>query len=364
MSDPRLVLTMIVKDEAHVIERCVESIRPLVDAWCIIDTGSTDGTQELIRGLLGDLPGVVLDVPWVDFAHNRTVALDAARTWGDYALMIDADVECIFDPRFEPQAFRRSLHADQYQVLFRDEALYRRPQLTSTNLPFSYRGPLHEYLLTPPDATDGGNINGFHYRSHPDGARSKNPRKYQDDAAVLERLIAAGGEPDLLPRYMFHLANTYRSAGDIVEAADRFRRRAELGGWDDEVYVSWLWHGRLLHELGQEFDDVLDAFTRATDSLATRAEAACDAAMLLRLAGDPKAGYRFARHAASIEQPDDWFFLEPDVYLWRAQFELSIAAYYVGAIDEGRAACQALLTNPELPAHERQLVHDNLRFYT
>lgn len=42
MAEPTLVLTMIVKDEAPVIERCLTAILPLIDVWCIVDTGSTD----------------------------------------------------------------------------------------------------------------------------------------------------------------------------------------------------------------------------------------------------------------------------------------------------------------------------------
>jgi glycosyltransferase involved in cell wall biosynthesis len=43
-------LNMIVKDEAHVIRRCLGSVRPLIDSWVIVDTGSSDGTQSLKIG--------------------------------------------------------------------------------------------------------------------------------------------------------------------------------------------------------------------------------------------------------------------------------------------------------------------------
>ena len=48
---PKVVLTMIVKNEAHVIERCIASVRPIIDAYLIVDTGSEDGTQDVIRVL-------------------------------------------------------------------------------------------------------------------------------------------------------------------------------------------------------------------------------------------------------------------------------------------------------------------------
>src|SRR3954452_20956269 len=49
-------LNMIVKDEAAVIARCIASVRPLIDSWAIVDTGSSDGPQEIVRELLADLP--------------------------------------------------------------------------------------------------------------------------------------------------------------------------------------------------------------------------------------------------------------------------------------------------------------------
>lgn len=137
---PKIVLTMIVKNEAHVIERCIASVRPIIDAYLIVDTGSEDGTQDVIRRALADLPGEVVDRPWVDFAANRTEALELARPYGDYSLMIDADVVCVIEPGVDPIEFRKSLVADVYRVMLRDAIHYHRPQISSTKLPFRYRG--------------------------------------------------------------------------------------------------------------------------------------------------------------------------------------------------------------------------------
>ena len=82
---------MIVKNEAHVIERCLRSVRPLIHAWAIADTGSSDGTQDIIRRCMAGMPGELIERPWVDFASNRNEALELAKKYGDYALIIDAD---------------------------------------------------------------------------------------------------------------------------------------------------------------------------------------------------------------------------------------------------------------------------------
>ena len=48
---------MIVKNEAHVIERCLASVKSIVASWVIVDTGSTDGTQEFVRSVMAGIPG-------------------------------------------------------------------------------------------------------------------------------------------------------------------------------------------------------------------------------------------------------------------------------------------------------------------
>src|SRR5579872_2737177 len=89
-SKPTVCLNMIVKDESEVIERSLSSIKHLIDYWVIVDTGSTDGTQTIIKKFLKGIPGELHERKWVDFAQNRNEALDLAKNKGDYLLFIDA----------------------------------------------------------------------------------------------------------------------------------------------------------------------------------------------------------------------------------------------------------------------------------
>lgn len=360
---PRIVLTMIVKDEAHVIRRCIDSVRPVIDAYCIVDTGSTDATREAIGEAAGDLPGEVHDRPWVDFAHNRSEALELARPLGDWSLMVDADVVAGYDPVFDPLAFRRGLDADLYRIAFRDGVEYQRPLLTRTSLPFRYRGVLHEFLEIPEGAADGGVLGGLWYRSTTDGASWRLPDKYRRDTATLFDALQVGGDADLGPRYVFYLAQSFRDAGDARSAADCYRARAELGGWSEEVYVSWLWHARMLRRLGRPFAEVLDPLLRAQEVLPGRAEAWCQAATWAREDQRLQAAFAFARRALEVDRPADALFLEADTYEWRALYEYSIAAFYAGDLTGGLRACHRLLFQDKLPPAERTATERNLEHY-
>src|SRR5579862_5011258 len=139
----KICLSMIVKDEASVIGRCLASVRPFIDYWIIVDTGSTDHTADVIREALHDIPGELHQRPWVDFAHNRSEALELARTHGTYTLIIDADDVLEVTPGFELPR----LNADSYTVkIVNKERHYWRPQLIRSSLPWRYEGVLHEFL--------------------------------------------------------------------------------------------------------------------------------------------------------------------------------------------------------------------------
>ena len=85
-STPKLSLAMIVKNEARCLERCLHSIRGMVDEIIIADTGSTDDTVNIAAKFGAKIPRFT----WInDFAAARNFALEQAT--GDWVLVLDAD---------------------------------------------------------------------------------------------------------------------------------------------------------------------------------------------------------------------------------------------------------------------------------
>ena len=139
----KICLSMIVKDEAQVIARCLASVSPLIDYWVIVDTGSSDGTPDIVRKVLHDIPGELHHRPWVDFAYNRTEALKLSRSHCQYILLIDADDILELPPGFKLPF----LNADSYAIeIWNKGRHYWRPQLIRSLLPWRYEGVLHEFL--------------------------------------------------------------------------------------------------------------------------------------------------------------------------------------------------------------------------
>lgn len=352
-------LNMIVKNESAVIKRCLDSVRPFINTWVIVDTGSTDGTQELIRRELADIPGELHERPWRNFGENRSEALELARGKADYLLIMDADEELEV-----PRGFvLPELVADQYMLTHRrkhSEMAWDLGTLVKSSLPWRYQGVVHEVIVCDaPYKTES--LRGPVVWGYFDSARNAPGAavKYANDARVLEEALVH--EPNN-SRYVFYLAQSYRDADMIPKAIEVYERRATMGGWDEEVFYSLYQIAVLGDRLGVERPLVLYAYLRAYEARPRRAEPLRALAAHFRSSGDWSQAELFARAAVAIPRPDDLLFVEDSVYSWHALDELAIAAYWLGKRDEACALNQRLLSEGKLPESERARVEKNLAF--
>jgi len=357
---------MIVKNEAHVIVRCLEKAIPLIDYVWITDTGSTDGTQNVIRDFLSkhQIPGEVVDVPWQDFAHNRSLAMQMLRERNevDYGLMLDADNYLVFDSKFDPKKFKDSLKADLYDVPVRSGiSTHYSPLLFSNRIAYIYKAVLHEYLEVPADIRRA-QVTGFLSHQVQDSARNQNPRKYLDDAEVLENALLTETDPFLKIRYTFYLAQSYRDADLHEKAIETYLKRSELGGWNEEIFISLLSVGRLREKLKRPHQDVIGAYLDAYEACPTRAESLHAAAAYCRRTKKYRQAYLFAKEGLTLSLPVRPLFVENWIYHYGLLDEFSIAAYWIGKPKEAFDCCVKLLKNPWVPKSQRARIHQNAQY--
>ena len=96
-----ICLNMIVKNETKNIKRLFKSLYDVIDYYVIHDTGSTDGTQQLIKEVMDSygISGEIIEEEWVNFGVNRQKALESvlnSKYKSDYLLWIDADEELVY----------------------------------------------------------------------------------------------------------------------------------------------------------------------------------------------------------------------------------------------------------------------------
>jgi hypothetical protein len=354
---PTICLNMIVKNEAGVIRRCLDSVKPLIAHWVIVDTGSTDGTQAIIREHFSSVPGELHERPWKNFGHNRSEALSFARGKSDYILVIDADEELVVSPEFVMPS-----GADAYMVRYGfagSPVTWHRATFVKASLPWRYEGVLHEYLECG-QPIDRHKLEGLRIVSHTDGARNQNPvEKYTRDAAILEQGLK--DEPGNL-RYVFYLAQSYRDAQNLEKAIENYERRASLGGWAEEVYYSLFQVAVLKQRAKHAPESIVAAYLKAYQYRPSRAESLVELAAYHRSTKEWALGELYARAALTIRLPGDVLFVDTAAYEWRALDELAIATYYLEKYEESAALNRRLLGEGKLPPDHRPRIEQNLAF--
>lgn len=356
MTAPTIALSMIVKNEAHVIARCLRSVRPHITSWCIVDTGSTDDTIEVIRRELEGIPGTLKQSSWVDFSTNRNEALDIARTRGtDYLMVIDADEELLC----EPGAFDL-IDGPAYScrfVLKNTEGVWLRKLLLKSSVPWRYQGAIHEYLHL--DGVTSLVVPNVSVLSHHDSARNSVGEivKYSRDAKTLKREIRKDPKNT---RLWFYYAMSLAGAQKIDAAIEAYRKRASLGGWDEEVFYALLQIAALREFRGDHPHDVARAYLEAYNFRPTRAEPLWSLAVLHSNAGETALAELYARAACRIPRPADALLVFESIYAWRAADELVGALGKLGRLDEARRIVCKLLELEQVPEQEKPRMRENL----
>jgi tetratricopeptide (TPR) repeat protein len=341
---------MIVRDEAAVIERCLASVHGLVDRWVICDTGSTDATKALIETAIGHVPGELHERPWVDFGKNRTELMKLARRKADYLLLLDADMTVE-----RTAELPEKLTADSYYLRHAGEPQYFLKQLVSADLAWRYEGSTHEYLTTDgPEHVEV--LDSLVVHHHGDGGHRA--EKFERDLELLEAELAR--DPSNA-RAVFYLAQTMRDLGRLDEAAELYERRANMAGWEEEVFYALYQAGVLRADLG-DWPSALALLLRAWSYRPARVEPLYELATRLRLREEYHGAHLFASRGLDRPKPDDLLFVSSWIYRWGLLFEYSITAYWAGDPRAALAACDRLLAVPDLPDEFRRQTVENRQF--
>ena len=360
---PKVCLCMIVKNESKIIERCLNSVKPIMDSLFIVDTGSTDNTVELIKNFirikLSPAKGFVVSRPWKNFEHNRNEAIKLAKAHcieADYLYFIDADEELIVG---DPEEWK-TLEKDAYLVNYNfGELKYPRISLVKARQNWHYLGVLHEYLtLDTPYTT--GTINQSHVHVRPEGARSTDPNKFLNDAQVLRDALLT--EPNN-ERYQFYLAQSLKDA-ELPEAAIiEYEKRISMGGWIEEVWYSYYQIGKLREYLpGSNPETIIYDYLKAINYRPSRAEAYGRLAKFLRSKEHFTLACSFAEQGMKLPMTEDKLFLEPAYYKWMCRDEYAVSGYWCGKYLEAATINEQLLADGFIPEHEKGRIQDNLKF--
>jgi len=281
----KLVHVQIVKNESHVIERMLNSIKDLADGICIVDTGSTDDTIEKINkwGADNGIETHVFEREFDNFENSRNYSIKMAKETflnrkGDdstyYGFWLDADEEIKLAPTFDKQKLDKDIYMFNTHI---GSMKYTRNELFRLDKGFKFWGPVHEFIV-PEDKTNNnmtsGLCEGIDVIVRMDGGSWKEDtsKKYRNHATVLEDYI---DNVDRDPRWIFYTAQSYHDSSCIKnnepENQERLRRaikyyneRIEHNfGYQEERFYAQFRIGTILYRLQRPFEEVKEALMKA-----------------------------------------------------------------------------------------------------
>ena len=302
------------------------------------------------------IPGELHERPWQNFGHNRSEALELAQGHADYIWVVDADDLVVGTPDFS------QLTGDAYELRYgpSDDFTYWRQQIFRDGMPWRYVGVVHECIVCDQPYEPQRLLGDYHIDSRRLGGRNLDPLKYARDRDLL--LAEIERDPNEC-RSVFYLAQSYFDLGDYANARRWYQRRADMGGWEEEVYYSLYRVGESMLLLDEPWPEIQDVWLRAYEFRPTRAEALHGIACYYRKNARYQLGYLFAQRAVSITLPEkDILFVWAAAHSWAARDELAVCASHLGYHSEAFALFRELLAGNNLTPEDRIRIAVNRDF--
>ena len=271
----KIILSMIVRNEAHVISRCLKSVLPIIDEYRIVDTGSTDNTINVMKSWLAHLPGEIIVSPWQNnFALHRNEALPPVSE-EDYVLIMDADDELLIGPDFD----RNLLTESCYSVADIQMGMTNyRPHLFKRLPGIEWFGVRHEDVWGFPKSY-ALPLTWLRIAVRHEGDRAKNPRRFLNDAEALlkarKKIDRANDDKHLYAIYTSHIGQSFCDAKDFDRGIKYFKQYIKLPdiGNSDFTYGACLKIAAMMDERHDAPDDVVKAYRDAIKRDPSRIEA-------------------------------------------------------------------------------------------
>ena len=354
-----ICLNMIVKNESKIIKRLLNSVLPIIDTYCICDTGSTDNTVQIITEFFNNnkINGEIIEEPFKNFCYNRNFSLNACYGMSDYILLLDADMV------LNIKNFDKNILIDNdviYILQGSNDFYYKNIRIIKNCKDFKYYGVTHEYIGTNNNKNTSllGREQLF-INDIGDGGSKQN--KFKRDILLLLN----GIEDELNNhRYYFYLANSYKDYGDDENAIKYYKKRIDFKGWKEEVWHSYYEIGNCYKEM-DEMKNAISYWLDAYDYYPERLEAMYKIIMYHRYKENYvlcNLFYNAIKENLEMNiDRNDYLFLDNTVYTYKLFYEYTIFAFYNNIVKINDEILKVL--NNTLDDNIRKNLLQNIQFY-
>lgn len=242
---------IMMKNEERTVETTLRAAAPYVNAFVVYDTGSTDRTVDVCRQWC-EREGIPLHLhegTFVDFCVSRNTMISYAEknTKLDFLLLLDVGDEVRNGEHMwshitaNPQQY--AFYVNQFWDLGSDtqNLSYRNVRVISTHRDLRYIYPVHEVVDVNPIVTDKdrstiGQLDTVVYQDRTTDLGKSN-RRWIRDKQIIQRYLMKHPKH---PRMTFYLAQTYKCLKEDQQAYTAYKKRLDLGGFQDEIQQSYI----------------------------------------------------------------------------------------------------------------------------
>jgi hypothetical protein len=372
----KLALNFICKNESHIIEKMLYSTKPIVDLIVATDTGSSDGTQDIIKkfGKDNNIPTYVFDRPFDNFENSRNhsmqklIETSKLLKWDldkSYGFWIDCDETLIIADSFD----KEHLTEDIYMLdAYIDRVKHTKNTFFKLSKDFEWYGPVHEFIIPKYDKCRlGGVIDNLYVDCKLEGASWKGSisDKYRSHASILENYID-NDRTD--PRWIFYTAQSYYDSASTESKSDNderlrrsmhyYKERVERkDGFKEEIFFSQFRIGTIMKRLEEPWYLTHQELLKAYSLDPLRGESIKAIIDYYLQMGDWEKAYIYTKFGKSNfhgknPYPNRVLFIDESLYGWKFIEVNAIASYYTGRMDEAKSDFKTLksliLSNPSL----------------
>jgi glycosyltransferase involved in cell wall biosynthesis len=370
----KLILTQIMKDESHVATRMLDSIKSIVDGICIVDTGSTDDSINIVKkwGEDNNIETHVFERPFDDFEKSRNFSIEKTRdiflnrndghTY--YSFWLDFDEQMIIDANFNKNSINKDLYMFNVYI---GQMKYTRNEMFKLEKPCKFYGPVHEFIICEDKNITSGLLDGIKVIVQMDGAswQGNISSKYLSHAHKLEAYIAENRQD---PRWIFYTAQSYHDSASMKdnreENEERLRRAIKYyrertqrpDGYAEELYYSQYRIGTIMRVLEEPWNLTHQELLKAYSMDPLRGESIKTIIDYYLQIGEWHMAYLYTKFAkenfhGKNPYPTRLLFVDESLYRWKFLEAHAAACFYTGRQLESKETynkiLQAVKDHPE-----------------
>ncbi len=237
ITQPRISVCMIVRNEEKFLENCLNSIKAVADEIIIVDTGSTDHTVEIAHSFTDK----IYFHPWQDsFSEARNHYLDYAT--GEWIFQIDADEELVQEdiPNLLKALDDKGIDAIMVQIISKfqqgkSEAVHSVERIFRNNGIIHYEGRVHNRVVGMANAKVYP-VRFIHYGYDLDQGQSE--KKFDRTVSLLKMDLEDDPHNPITYHY---LSCSYLSRGMYPQALEASLNAIRLADTRNDRNLIYLW---------------------------------------------------------------------------------------------------------------------------